>query len=148
MAAGERGGDFAEDGLMKFAAWLLLSTIALAGAGFADVVLPPMDAKRGRELYINKGCIGCHAVNGVGGQHGAPLDAASMDPAGNPFELFARMWIGMKPMIAMQEDKMGQQVDLTAQELGDLVAFIHNAELQKSITISEIPDNIEDIMED
>ncbi len=110
--------------------------------------LPPMDAQRGRELYISKGCIGCHAVNGVGGQHAAPLDAASMDPAGNPFEFFARMWIGIKPMIAMQEDKMGQQVDLTAQELGDLVAFIHNAELQKSITASEIPDNIEDIMED
>lgn len=133
---------------MKFAASLLLSTIALTGAGLADVVLPPMDAKRGRELYISKGCIGCHAVNGVGGQHAAPLDAASMDPAGNPFEFFARMWIGIKPMIAMQEDKMGQQVDLTAQELGDLVAFIHNAELQKSITISEIPDNIEDIMDD
>jgi cytochrome c len=120
----------------------------MSGVALADVTLPPMDAKRGRELYISKGCIGCHAINGVGGQHAAPLDAATMDPAMNPFEFFARMWIGIKPMIEMQEDKMGQQVDLTAQELGDLVAFIHDAGLQKSITISEIPDNIEDIMED
>ena len=133
---------------MKFVACLWLSVIALADAGFAEVVLPPMDAKRGRELYISKGCIGCHAINQVGGEHAAPLDAATMDPELNPFEFFARMWLGMKPMIEMQENKMGQQVDLTAQELGDLVAFIHNAELQKSITIGEIPDNIEDLMGD
>ncbi len=127
---------------------LMLSATVMAGSALADITLPPTDAQRGRALYISKGCIGCHAINGVGGQHAAPLDAAAMDPSGNTFEFFARMWLGMKPMIEMQENKMGQQVDLTAQELGDLVAFIHDAGLQKSITIGEIPDNIEDIMDD
>ena len=106
-----------------------------------------MDSRRGRELYVSKGCVACHAINGVGGANAAPLDAASMDPAMNPFEFFARMWVGTKPMIAMQEDRMGQQVEFTAQELGDIVAFVHDPEMQKSFSTAEIPDNIEDLIE-
>ncbi len=113
----------------------------------AGLNLPAMDSKRGRLLYISKGCVACHAINGIGGTSAAPLDAATMDAAGNPFEFFARMWLGSKPMIAMQEDKMGQQVELTAQELGDIVAFIHDPAEQKSLSMAEIPDNIEDIIE-
>lgn len=113
----------------------------------AGLNLPAMDSKRGRLLYVSKACVGCHAINGIGGTSGAPLDAATMDETGNPFEFFARMWLGTKPMIAMQEDKMGQQVELTAQELGDIVAFIHDPAEQKSFSRAEIPDNIEDIIE-
>jgi mono/diheme cytochrome c family protein len=113
----------------------------------AGVSLPMMDSKRGRLLYVSKGCVGCHAINGIGGMSAAPLDAATMDASGNPFEFFARMWLGTKPMIAMQEDKMGQQVELTAQELGDIVAFIHDKAEQSSFSGTEIPDNIEDIIE-
>ncbi len=118
-----------------------------SGPAPAGLVLPKTDSKRGRELYVNKGCVACHSINGVGGADAAPLDAATMDPAMNPFEFFARMWLGTKPMIAMQEDRMGQQVELTAQELGDIVAFIHDAEMQKSLSAAEIPDNIEDLMD-
>ncbi len=112
-----------------------------------SLLLPKSDSRRGRELYATKGCVACHAINGVGGQNGAPLDAATMDPAMNPFEFFARMWLGMKPMIAMQEEMMGQQVELTAVELGDIVAFIHDAEMQKTFSEGEIPDKIEDLMD-
>ncbi len=128
--------------------------VASSGSAWAQDVqpvpglaLPKTDSRRGKDLYLNKGCVGCHAINGVGGGHAAPLDAATMDPAGNTFEFFARMWLGMQPMIAMQEDKMGTQIDLTAQELGDIVAFIHDGELQKSLKAAEIPDKIEDIMD-
>lgn len=128
--------------ILGFAALFAMSAIA-----FADVTLPPTDAQRGLMLYINKGCIGCHSVNGVGGAHAAPLDAATMDPTGNTFEFFARMWLGMKPMIEMQEELMGEQVELTAQELGDIVAFIHDAEQQATFSAAEIPDKIEDLMQ-
>ena len=33
----------------------------------SGLVLPKMDSKRGRELYVNKGCVACHSINGVGG---------------------------------------------------------------------------------
>ncbi len=113
----------------------------------SGLVLPKMDSKRGRELYVNKGCVACHSINGVGGADAAPLDAAAMDPAMNPFEFFARMWLGTKPMIAMQENRMGQQVELNAQELADIVAFIHDPEMQKSFSAAEIPHDIDELME-
>lgn len=113
----------------------------------SGLVLPRMDSKRGRELFVSKGCVVCHAINGVGGEDAAPLDASTMDPAMNPFEFFARMWQGTKPMIAMQENRMEQQVELTAEELADIVAFIHDGAMQKSFSKTEIPKNIEHLIE-
>ncbi len=111
------------------------------------ITLPPMDAQNGRALYVSKKCVVCHAINDVGGGDAAPLDAANMDETANPFEFFARMWLGSGPMIAMQEDRMGEQAELTAKELGDIVAFIHDAEMQKTFSDAEIPDAIEDLMQ-
>ena len=129
-------------------AWLNLSA-AKAGSvpAVAGLALPKMDSGRGRVLYVSKGCVVCHAINGAGGADAAPLDAASMDPALNPFEFFARMWVGTKPMIAMQEERMGQQVEFTAEELGDIVAFIHDPVMQKSFSEKEIPEAIEHLIE-
>ena len=124
-----------------------LSSTADSTPASSGFVLPKMDSKRGRELFISKGCVICHAINGVGGQDAAPLDASTMDPAMNPFEFFARMWLGTKPMIAMQENRMGQQVELNAQELADIVAFIHDPEMQKSFSAAEIPHDIDELME-
>ena len=112
-----------------------------------SLMLPKLDPQRGKELFASKGCVVCHSINGVGGTDAAPLDAATMDPAMNPFEFFARMWLGTKPMIEMQESRMGQQSELTAQELGDIVAFIHDESSQKSFSEKDIPDRIEDLME-
>jgi len=139
--------------LVAFVVACVFASAALAGGqaradGTPGLALPKTDAKRGRLLYVSKACAGCHAINGAGGTSAAPLDAANMDPSGNPFEFFARMWLGTAPMIAMQEDRMGQQVELTAEELGDIVAFIHDAEEQKDFSAAEIPDNIEDLMDD
>jgi cytochrome c2 len=124
-----------------------LSSTADSTPVSSGLVLPKMDSKRGRELFASKGCVVCHAINGVGGEDAAPLDASTMDPAMNPFEFFARMWQGTKPMVAMQEDRMEQQVDLTAEELADIVAFIHDGAMQKSFSKTEIPESIERLME-
>lgn len=125
--------------------------IGIANADNAPPVpglaLPKANSQRGRELYVSKACVACHTINGVGGQNAAPLDASTMDPSGNPFEFFARMWLGTKPMIAMQENMMGQQAELTAEELADIVAFIHDEAMQKNFSDQEIPDNIEDLIE-
>lgn len=125
--------------------------IGIASAGDAPPVpglaLPKANAQRGRELFVSKACVVCHAINGVGGQDAAPLDASTMDPSGNPFEFFARMWLGTKPMLAMQEERLGQQAELTADELGDIVAFIHDKAMQKSFSEQEIPESIEHLME-
>ena len=69
----------------------LMSEIGLA--------LPPMDSHRGHLLFINKGCIVCHAVNGIGGDVGPSLNASDMPSPMNAFEFAARMWKGAPAMV-------------------------------------------------
>jgi len=124
-------------------------SVAAAGSALAasGVVLPAMNPQRGRALFANKGCVVCHSINGVGGFDAAPLDASTMDPEKNPFEFFARMLAAMSPMIAMQEDRLGHQVELDAGELGDLVAFVYDEATQKSFSEKDIPEDMARIME-
>ena len=49
-------------------------------------------------------------------------------------------------MKAMQEEGMGGVISLTGQELADLVAFAHDAEEQKKLTKSQIPERFHDLM--
>lgn len=129
----------------------LIGFIGVAGADSAlavpGVVLPPMSAEHGKALFASKGCVVCHSINGVGGIDAAPLDASSMDPAGNPFEFFARMLTAMTPMTAMQEDRLGHQVELDAAELGNLVAFIHDEATQESFSTKDVPADIQELID-
>jgi cytochrome c553 len=42
------------------------------------MMMPSMDAANGRKLFAAKGCVVCHAVNGIGGQDAPALDASTM----------------------------------------------------------------------
>ncbi len=106
------------------------------------LALPPMDPARGRKLFAEKGCVACHSVNGVGVDIGPSLNAADMPSPMNAFEFAARMWRGAAAMTAMQEEELGGVISLTGQELADLIAFAHDAEEQKKLEESQIPDNI------
>ena len=66
--------------------------------------MPQMDPARGRKLFASKGCVACHSVNGIGGEHAPPLDATTMEPLMNPFEFAAKMWRGAEAMIYLQRD--------------------------------------------
>jgi cytochrome c len=110
------------------------------------LMMPEMDAARGRKLFASKGCVVCHSVNGVGGP--APsLDAATMPLPMNPFEFAARMWRGAEAMVALQRAELGEPITLTGQELADIIAFVHDAEEQKKFTEADIPHEMEDMME-
>jgi cytochrome c len=108
------------------------------------LVLPPMDAARGRALFANKGCVVCHSVNGVGVDIGPSLNAADMSSPMNAFEFAARMWRGAAAMTAMQEMEFGGVIDLTGQDLADLVAFAHDAEEQAKLTVGDVPEQFRD----
>jgi len=112
------------------------------------LVLPKLDPLHGKALFASKGCVVCHSINGVGGIDAAPLDASEMDEAGNPFEFFARMLAGMEPMLDMQEDRLGHTIDLDATELGDLVAFIHDADTQRSFSMDSVPVEFQELIEE
>jgi mono/diheme cytochrome c family protein len=111
------------------------------------VVMPPMDAERGRHLFVEKGCIACHSVGGVGGDLGPALNAADMPRPMNAFEFAARMWRGAGAMIALQEDLLGGAIALDGQDLADLVAFAHDAEEQARLTEDQIPERFHSLID-
>lgn len=103
------------------------------------LALPPMDSHRGEEVFMNKGCVVCHSVNGVGGDVGPPLNAADMPRPMNAFEFAARMWKGAPAMVIMQQEELGDVIKLTGQDLADLVAFVHDESAQKGIKLNDVP---------
>ena len=103
------------------------------------VVMPLMDAERGRYLFVEKGCIVCHSVGGVGGGHGPALNAADLPRPLNVFAFAARMWRSAQVMAALQEDMLGEVIALDGQDLADLIAFAHDAEEQARLTHDQIP---------
>ena len=103
------------------------------------VAVPPMDPVRGRELFAEKGCVVCHAVNGIGGELGPPLNADDLPRPMSAFEFAARMWRGAQAMTALQEDLLGEVISLTGQDLADLIAFAHDPDEQERLTEDQVP---------
>jgi len=104
------------------------------------LAVPPMDGERGRALFLEKGCIACHSVNGVGGEMGPSLNAADMPHPMNAFEFSARMWRGAAAMIELQTQLFGEPISLSGQELADIVAFAHDEHAQAGLTEDQVPE--------
>ena len=110
------------------------------------LMMPRMDPARGRGLFASKGCVVCHAVNGIGGEHAPPLDASTMEEAMNPFEFAAKMWRGAEAMIVLQREELGEQIGFTGEELAHLIAFSHHPEEQRKFSEADIPPRIKKLM--
>ncbi len=107
---------------------------------------PRMDPAKGMRLFASKGCVTCHAVNGVGGHDATSMDAHTMDTMMNPFELIAKMWRMAPSMIAAQEEAMGGQILFTGDEIAHIIAFIHDDSQQHEFKASMIPPEIQKLM--
>lgn len=110
------------------------------------LMMPQMSAERGRALFASKGCIVCHSINGIGGEHAPVLDASTMDEEMNPFEFVARMWRGAAAMVELQEEELGAQIELNGQELADIIAFVHDASEQAKFSEHDIPKSVAAMM--
>jgi hypothetical protein len=103
-----------------------------------NMAMPRMDATRGRKLFVSKGCVACHSINGVGGHDATALDAHTMTPMMNPFDFAAKMWRMAPAMIYAQEEALGEQILFTGDELADIIAFVHDDGEQHSFTDADI----------
>ncbi len=104
------------------------------------LILPAVDSERGRQLFITKGCVYCHAVNGVGGKAAPALDSDSAEPSVNLTDFAARMWRGAPAMIELQEMDLGYQIQLTGDELAHLAGFAHDPAEQKKLLEDHVPE--------
>lgn len=101
--------------------------------------LTPANSARGKQLFVNKGCVVCHSVNGAGGDAGPPLDADPSNRTIDVFEFAARMWKGAEEMVALQVREVGFPIELNGQELAHLAHFLHDYEAQQSFSDENIP---------
>ena len=100
------------------------------------------DPEKGRDLFVEKGCVICHSVNGAGGKAATPLDAPFGAPAADPVDFASRMWRGAPAMIELQSIELGYTIYLTADEITDLAAFAADRQAQKSVTVEALPENV------
>lgn len=111
------------------------------------LLMPMMSPARGRKLFASKGCVVCHSVNGVGGGGAPALDADNMKRPMNPFAFAAKMWRGAEAMIYLQREELGEQIELTGQELADIIAFGHDRGEQAKFSKADIPPRIRAVMD-
>ncbi|MEZ5931718.1 MAG: c-type cytochrome [Alphaproteobacteria bacterium] len=127
-----------------------LSAVAIAEEAKAtdgieprQLILPIVDAERGRRLFVTKGCVLCHAVNGAGGVAAPALDAKGDSEQLDLMEFVVRMWNGAQAMIELQAFELGYQIELTGEEIGDLAAFAASPEAQRAFTMQAIPETMQ-----
>jgi mono/diheme cytochrome c family protein len=89
------------------------------------VALPegPGNAKAGRDLFINKGCIRCHSVWSAGGKRGPAL--ASVGMGRNLYELCASIWSHWSRMNAVLERDSEARASLTATQFRDIISYLY-----------------------
>ena len=111
------------------------------------LIMPIMNPERGKSVFVNKGCITCHSVNGIGGDDAPPMDDHTKEKLVNPFAFAAKMWDHAPGMIAAQQDELGGQLIFTGEEMADITAFIHDAHAQRDFEKRDLPPRIRRIME-
>ena len=104
------------------------------------LLMPAVDSAKGRQLFVTKGCVYCHAVNGIGGKAAPALDATSNAGIVDATDFAARMWRGASTMIELQEMDLGYQIRLTGEELSHLAAFAADPAEQKKFNEDQVPE--------
>jgi len=104
----------------------------------AQLIIPMMSPERGKRLFVDKGCVACHAINGVGGHDAPAMDAHRSMGLVNPFDFAAKMWNHAPGMIAAQQEALGEQIYFTGEELADIIAFLHNDEAQHGFSEADL----------
>lgn len=113
-----------------------------------ELVSRAPDAAAGRDLFVVKGCVMCHAVNGVGGKAAPALDAQSTTDPIDPVEFAARMWRGAAAMVELQNLELGYVIEMSADDIVHLAAFTADADEQKKLKATDIPQEMRDSLLD
>ena len=102
------------------------------------------DAAKGRAVFVEKGCVICHSVNGVGGKAATPLDATDAIQRDGLAGFAARMWRGAPAMVELQSLELGYTIWLESEDITNLAAFAEDRSEQKKLVIDDVPEESRD----
>lgn len=87
------------------------------------------DAANGRALFVSKGCVRCHAIEGEGGKIGPDLGRTAHPHP--PFELVGVMWNHSPTMTAMMGALGIQRPLFEGNEMADLLAYLQQVQARE-----------------
>jgi mono/diheme cytochrome c family protein len=120
--------------------------LLLKRPGERDIIIPNMNAARGRVYFATRACVVCHKVNGIGGSVAPPLEPAADGDAIDIFDFVTRMWRGARSMVALQENLFAENIDLAPDEMADIIAFINDPAERAKFSEKDIPKFVRDFM--
>ncbi|HWP36207.1 MAG TPA: cytochrome c [Gemmatimonadales bacterium] len=105
--------------------WCALAGVALPGPLVAAQAgrTPAQTVEAGARVFLDKGCNGCHAVNGLGGKVGP--DLARLRGRRSFYHLAAALWNHIPQMRREMGRRGVTQPRLAPWEAGDLMAFLY-----------------------
>jgi len=108
-----------------------------------SILYPNIDPLRGKQMFVEKNCVLCHSVNGVGGDIAPALDAQDNRREVDLLDFAARMWQGSYAMVELQAAELDYRIELEGFEIGDIAAFAYDLETQKSFTQEDVPPEVQ-----
>ncbi len=111
------------------------------------LAMPMMDVERGKKLFVSKGCVACHAINGVGGHDAPSMDDHTKLGLVNPFDFVAKMWNHAPAMLAAQVGAFDEPINFTGDEISDVIAFVHNDKAQHAFSETDLTAKVRKMME-
>jgi cytochrome c2 len=90
---------------------------------FAFAQILPEDPARGRQLFISKGCVNCHAIKGEGEKIGP--DLGKIDLGDTQLDLAAKIWNHTPSMIIEMEKGGVIKPTLSGQEFTEISAYLY-----------------------
>ena len=97
---------------------------ATSGAPEGPLYVLPGRPQLGRELFVEKKCIQCHSVGGVGGQVGP--DLVALNVRRSPVEFAATIWNKAPAMMAAMATRNITVPQLRPEDMADLVAYLYS----------------------
>ncbi len=100
---------------MAFTPTLIFSLV------FAQIL--PEEPTKGARLFVNKGCVKCHALKGEGGKIGP--DLGKIDFGDTQLDLAAKIWNHIPSMILSMERTRMIKPTLNGQEFAEISAYLY-----------------------
>jgi mono/diheme cytochrome c family protein len=97
---------------------------ATGGAPEGPLYVLPGRPELGRELFVEKKCIQCHSVGGVGGRVGP--DLVGLGVRRSPVEFAATIWNKAPAMMAAMATRNITVPQLRPEDMADLVAYLYS----------------------